>query len=357
MLYLAARDTAPGRQGRPRRLAPAALRRRPASRRCCCATTPSSARPYEVDYPAVFADSAKYLAAAAEAANDRKLSADDLAQEARARRGLPEALDRRAGRRAAPRAGRRPGRTCRRSPLDCWTRRPEERQEAGDQRLAARRAPTCRSWSRTPRTRSSTIPGRVSPHGVAVHPTPKEFVAVAWKSPLAGKVRVAGQGGPRPPGLRQRRRLVARTPPRRTRRPSSPKGRSISARRRSRRRKTLKVEQGRPARPGRGCARRRPPCDLTEIAFTVTETDKPGRVWDLAADVADNVLDGNPHADKHGNKDVWSFVRGASKRHGRRPGRRTDPAGLGPRPLARGGRRSRAAGRGRASSPSRCRPC
>jgi len=37
-------------------------------------------------------------------------------------------------------------------------------------------------------------------------------------------------------------------------------------------------------------------CDMTEITFTVTEADKPGRTWDLAADVANNVLDGNPHA-------------------------------------------------------------
>ncbi|MFO0927604.1 MAG: DUF1587 domain-containing protein [Gemmataceae bacterium] len=35
------------------------------------------------------------------------------------------------------------------------------------------------------------IPGRVSPHGVAVHPTPGEFVAVAWTSPVTGWVRVA----------------------------------------------------------------------------------------------------------------------------------------------------------------------
>jgi len=35
-------------------------------------------------------------------------------------------------------------------------------------------------------------------------------------------------------------------------------------------------------------------------------------VWDLAADVADGVLDGNPHADKHGNADTWSFVFGAA---------------------------------------------
>src|SRR5207249_1205972 len=53
-------------------------------------------------------------------------------------------------------------------------------------------------------------------------------------------------------------------------------------------------------------------CDLTEIGFTVTEDDGPGRAWDLAADVADSVLAGNPHADRHGNADTWGFVRGPS---------------------------------------------
>src|SRR5204863_256385 len=35
---------------------------------------------FEVDYPSVFADSDKYLAAAVEAANDKTLTADDLAK-------------------------------------------------------------------------------------------------------------------------------------------------------------------------------------------------------------------------------------------------------------------------------------
>jgi len=54
-------------------------------------------------------------------------------------------------------------------------------------------------------------------------------------------------------------------------------------------------------------------CDLTEVALIVTANNNPERLWDLAADVADNILDGNPHADQHGNADTWSFVRGASK--------------------------------------------
>src|SRR6516165_4051854 len=37
------------------------------------------------------------------------------------------------------------------------------------------------------------IPGKLPPHRVAVHPTPKEFVAVAWQSPIVGKVTVVGR--------------------------------------------------------------------------------------------------------------------------------------------------------------------
>src|SRR5262249_15125813 len=51
-------------------------------------------------------------------------------------------------------------------------------------------------------------------------------------------------------------------------------------------------------------------CDLTEVALTLAEQDRPGRSWDLAGDVADNVLDGNPHADRMGNKGVWSLAGG-----------------------------------------------
>ena len=39
----------------------------------------------------------------------------------------------------------------------------------------------------------------------------------------------------------------------------------------------------------------------------------------LAGDVADNIQDGNPHADKLGNKDIWSFVRGPAKTPGKTP--------------------------------------
>src|SRR5262249_39575765 len=49
------------------------------------------------------------------------------------------------------------------------------------------------------------------------------------------------------------------------------------------------------------------------IEFSLTESEKPQRVWNLAADIAKSVLDGNPHDDSHGHKAVWSFVRGPSR--------------------------------------------
>jgi hypothetical protein len=116
-------------------------------------------------------------------------------------------------------------------------------------------------------------------------------------------------------------------------RPCSPRGPSTWAGRASHQRR-LRRSQRRFAHPGGGRQNADHVCDLTEIGFTVTETDKPGRVWGLAAGVADSVLDGNPHADRHGNKDVWSFVRGPS-----RPGGKTEPLIRRTRSSAGGGRR------------------
>ena len=52
--------------------------------------------------------------------------------------------------------------------------------------------------------------------------------------------------------------------------------------------------------------------------------------------MADSILDGNPHADKHGNKEVWSFVKGPARPAGSFTATGPlIPAGLHPGPLAR----------------------
>jgi hypothetical protein len=265
---------------------------------------------FEIDYPSVFAGSAKYLAAAVEAVNDRKSTLDDLAK----KHGLDAPF------------------------LRCWievlaveslmkVEEPktvpavalellEEKTPKDDQR------PAVNGWRKkgsdlpvfvaNASDKVEQIPGRVSPHMVAVHPMPKEFVAVAWQSPVAGDVRIAARVAHAHPAcgngvawwLEHRRAGRATV----LGEGALDLGKEANPPARAR-----KVEKGDllvlavDARDGNHS------CDLTEVAFTVTEDDKPGRVWDLAADVADTVLDGNPHADKHGNADAWSFVYGASK--------------------------------------------
>jgi Protein of unknown function (DUF1592)/Protein of unknown function (DUF1588)/Protein of unknown function (DUF1587)/Protein of unknown function (DUF1585)/Protein of unknown function (DUF1595)/Planctomycete cytochrome C len=267
---------------------------------------------YEVDYAAVFADSAKYLAAAVEAANDRKLSADDLAK----KHVLDVALMKRwidvlavAG--GAPGA-EDPGREVPAVALELLG----EKSPKNDQK------PAINGWRKKGAdlpvivTNSSdkveNVPGRVSPHRVTVHPTPTEFVAAVWKSPLDGTVRVAAKVAHAHPAcgngiawwLEHRRGDRAAVLAEGAVKVGgeaqvAPRG--------------LKVAKGDllflaiDARDGDHS------CDLTEITLTVTETEKPGRVWDLADDVADSVLEGNPHADKHGNKEVWSYVKGPAR--------------------------------------------
>ena len=51
-------------------------------------------------------------------------------------------------------------------------------------------------------------------------------------------------------------------------------------------------------------------CDLTEIRFKINETGVEKRIWDLTADVSDDLLESNPHADSFGNKQTWHFYKG-----------------------------------------------
>ncbi len=50
--------------------------------------------------------------------------------------------------------------------------------------------------------------------------------------------------------------------------------------------------------------------DTTLIEFNVEETTEGGRRWNLAADVVDDFLVGNPHADRQGHAATWCFLDG-----------------------------------------------
>ncbi|MFT5300197.1 MAG: hypothetical protein ACI814_000971, partial [Mariniblastus sp.] len=54
-------------------------------------------------------------------------------------------------------------------------------------------------------------------------------------------------------------------------------------------------------------------CDTTHVDFKLSETAGEQRVWDLASDIVDNVLDDNPLPDSYGNEHVWHFCATPSK--------------------------------------------
>ena len=160
-----------------------------------------------------------------------------------------------------------------------------------------------------PDTKGAQVPA----HGLAVQPSANEFVAVVWKSPVSASVGLQAMlthrdrgGNPVAWWLEHRsgdRAVVfaeGSLEPGRTTRyagatPKLQKGDSIIL--------AVEAKEGSFLRT------------VTELALTLTEGDKanPGRVWDLVADVADVISEGNPHADKHGNKDSWSFVCNATE--------------------------------------------
>jgi mono/diheme cytochrome c family protein len=266
---------------------------------------------FEVDYQAQFADTGKYLAAALEAAKDRKASLPDLA----ARYGVDgELLKSWIDLLALSTTGE----PVRRVPLTPV--------ELLDYRLPKNPGrPAINGW--TPRgadlpvvlSNSSEqveyVPGRVSPHRVTVHPTPTQFVAVAWKSPLEGRVRVTAKIVHAHPGcgnglawwLEQRladHALLFDEGVIDVGKQAEVAGKELNVSRGDLISLAIDPRDGEHS------------CDLTEVTLTITGLGQRGRVWDLAGDVADTILADNPHADKLGNQDVWRFVRGPAKKPG-----------------------------------------
>ncbi len=267
---------------------------------------------FEIDYPSVFANSAKYLAAVVELANDKQLTPEVVAK-GRALDPVflkrwsevlavePFAKDAEAIGRIVPAV---------------------ELTLLVDKTVKNDARPAINGWKKKGTdlpvlvTNSSDkleqIPGRVPAKGVGVHPMPKEFVAVAWTAPVATAVRVNAKIIHAHPACgngvawwlehrRGNRAAVFGEGPIDLGGTAEPAA------------KILKVEKGDIVILAVDAKNGEHTCDMTAIEFTLTETEKPERVWNLAADIATSVQEGNPHADKHGNKDVWSFVHGPSR--------------------------------------------
>ena len=267
---------------------------------------------FEVEYPSVFVNSASYLAAAVELANDKKLTLEAAAK----KHGIDAAFLNRWSEVLAVQPFAQDTEAIGRIVPAVELTLLEEKTAKNDAR------PAINGWHKKGTdlpvlvTNSSDklleIPGRVPAKGVGVHPMPKEFVAVTWTAPVACSVKVTAKIVHAHPACgngvaywlehrRGNRAAVFGEGPIDLGGTAEPAA------------KTLKVEKGDVIILAVDAKDENHVCDMTAIEFSLTETEKPERVWNLAADIATTVQEGNPHADKHGNKDVWSFVRGPSR--------------------------------------------
>jgi hypothetical protein len=283
---------------------------------------------FEVDYLATFADTAKYLAAVVEAANNRALTIDELAKahglDAGFLKRWTEVLAVEPYRKDATDAV---GRVVPAVPMTLL----EEKTPPNPARPAVngwRKAGTDLPVLLTNASdKPEQIPGRIPAHGVGVHPMPTEFVAAVWRSPVVGRVTVTAKVVHAHPAcgngvawfLEHRRGgraiVVAEGAV-----DLGGEGRSPA--------KTLAVEPGDQVILAVDAKDGNHVCDMTAIDFTLTDAATPGRVWDLAADISGRIHDGNPHTDRQGNRDVWSFVRGPSRPLGKGVSSTIPPASL-----------------------------
>ncbi len=148
-----------------------------------------------------------------------------------------------------------------------------------------------------------TVPAR----GVTVHPSPSRESVVAWKSPLAAKMQIAGLVADADNkcgnGAAWRVELVSKA------------GQNVLAQGviDSGKRQEIRIEEAINVSSGDvvslivNARDQNHGCDTTHIALTLTETGGEMRKWDLAADVVDRILEGNPLPDRYGNAGTWHF--------------------------------------------------
>ena len=155
------------------------------------------------------------------------------------------------------------------------------------------------------------IPGIARPHGITAHPSPTHFAAIGWQSPIDGLVKIEAQLSDAHPecGDGQEWFLQHQTHRRVGNLWKGKFGMGGSAKMEPRQ---ISVRKGELISfilgPGGNYY-----CDLTEMNLTINELGGDKRTWDLAGDVADDLLAANPHADRHGHAQVWHFYTGEMK--------------------------------------------
>lgn len=153
------------------------------------------------------------------------------------------------------------------------------------------------------------IPGIARPHSVVCHPSPTLYTAVGWRSPFSGLLKVSAEIADAHPecgnGVEYfvQHRTVSEVQ-------TLGQGDFAVQGEGTVPERTLMIGKGDLIALLVGPKEGQHSCDLTRVDLTISEVGGEGRVWDLADDVSDDILAGNPHADRHGNADTWHFFRG-----------------------------------------------
>ena len=148
---------------------------------------------------------------------------------------------------------------------------------------------------------------RVPARGLAAHPSPERPVAIGWRSPISATVTIRGRIVDTDPNCgdgiawtleirRGAERRVLRTGT------IDNNGMEIISDL-----KAVQVDPGDLISLLIDAKAANHSCDTTAIELTITDERDEGRVWDLCADVVDDLHAGNPHADRLGNPNVWHF--------------------------------------------------
>ncbi len=162
------------------------------------------------------------------------------------------------------------------------------------------------------------VPGTVVPEKVVVHPNPKEGVGIAWQSPFTGRVTISGRVADAHNcgdsvnwhldhlGATGFQEIVS----------GSIATNSASP--------ILLIRSQRNGGKGSGpveiavkegeffqlavMPKAHYGCDLTQIDLTISEVGGNKRSWDLATDVKDDLIEGNPNDDRYGNSPWYFYV-------------------------------------------------
>lgn len=151
------------------------------------------------------------------------------------------------------------------------------------------------------------IPGNMPGHSVAVHPSPTLRAAVGWQSPIAGKLRIEPRVKHAHPECGNGVTWLLEV-----RRGSNRQTLATGVAQGNNETKIVPVENVN-VRPGDvvsllvGPRGNNHSCDLTTVDLKLIDTEDGGKTWSLSEEISSDVQAGNPHVDRQGHAGVWHF--------------------------------------------------